>query len=47
MQTQDLSNVQFCVPLHVIAGVHVYKVGRLGKAVNNHPYGIKFVDSQR
>jgi hypothetical protein len=47
LNTQNASNVQLCILLHAVAGVHMYKVGRLGKLINNHSYGIKLAGSQR
>jgi hypothetical protein len=47
MQTQNVSNIQLSKLLHVVVGMHGYKVGRFGKSVNNHPFGIKLVASER
>jgi hypothetical protein len=38
MQKEDVSNVDPCLLLSCEVGVHGYKLGRLGEAINSHPY---------
>jgi hypothetical protein len=47
MQIEDASNIDFCILLSCEASVHGYKVGRLGEAINNHPYRVNLAGSWR
>jgi hypothetical protein len=47
VQTQDASNVFLRVLLYCEAGVHGYKVDRLGESIDNRPYRINLVCSRR
>jgi hypothetical protein len=38
MQKEDVSNVDPCLLLSCEVGMHGYKLGRLGEAINSHPY---------
>jgi hypothetical protein len=40
MQTQNVLNVQLCISLHLVVGMHRNEVDRLHESINNHPNGI-------
>jgi hypothetical protein len=47
MLTQYMSNIQLSVLLSLVVGVHRNEMSRLGKPIDDHPYGIEFAGRER
>jgi hypothetical protein len=47
MQTHNALNVQLCILLHLVEGMHENEVVRHGKSINNNPNGIILAGRER